>query len=319
MQDSFMWVEKYRPKLFSEVIGQSPIIERLRAFVEQKNIPHLMFAGPPGVGKSTLALVIARELFGESWRENFLELNASNDRGIDVVRNQVKDFARTKSMGGVPFKLIFLDEADALTKEAQQALRRTMESFTSATRFILSCNYGSKIIEPIQSRCVVFKFKPLSKDEVFQILEKVSTKEDLQITPEGKQALYDVCEGDCRKLENILQSCASVSKSITPDRIFSLASLAEPKEIKEVLEFALKGEFSTSKNKLLDVMLKQGLSGADIIKQVQKEVWSLALDDKKKLDIVVKCGEVEFHLVEGSDDFVQLESLLAYLALVNSK
>ncbi len=314
-----MWVEKYRPKLFSEVIGQSPIIERLRAFVEHKNIPHLMFAGPPGVGKSTLALVIARELFGESWRENFLELNASNDRGIDVVRNQVKDFARTKSIGGVPFKLIFLDEADALTKEAQQALRRTMESFTSATRFILSCNYGSKIIEPIQSRCVVFKFKPLSKDEVFQILEKVSAKEDLQITPEGKQALYDVCEGDCRKLENILQSCASVSKSITPDRIFSLASLAEPKEIKEVLEFALKGEFSTSKNKLLDVMLKQGLSGADIIKQVQKEVWSLALDDKKKLDVVVKCGEVEFHLVEGSDDFVQLESLLAYLALVNSK
>src|SRR3989338_4498505 len=147
-----MWTEKYRPKSFAEVKGQIDIIAKIKAFIAARNMPHMMFAGPAGVGKSTTALVIAREMFGTNWRENFLELNASDERGIDVVRTKVKDFARTRAIGDVPFKIIFLDECDALTKEAQQALRRTMENYTQTTRFILSCNYSSKIIDPIQSR-----------------------------------------------------------------------------------------------------------------------------------------------------------------------
>ena len=155
---SGIWTEKYRPSNFSSVVGQDEIIKRVQALTNSLNIPHLLFAGPAGTGKSTLALIIVKELYGENWRENYLELNASDERGINIVREKVKNFARTKSLGNVPFKIIFLDEADALTPEAQQALRRTMENYSSTCRFILSCNYSSKIIDPIQSRCAVLKF-----------------------------------------------------------------------------------------------------------------------------------------------------------------
>ncbi|MBI2564853.1 replication factor C small subunit [Candidatus Woesearchaeota archaeon] len=315
IDESFLWVEKYRPRCFSDIQGQTTIVERVSAFVKQKNLPHLLFSGPAGVGKSSLAIVIARELFGDSWKQNFLELNASDDRGIDVVRNQVKDFARTKPLGEVPFKLIFLDESDALTKEAQQALRRTMENFTTSTRFLLSCNYASKIIEPIQSRCVVFKFRPLDKTQVFSIIDKISKQENLKISEESKQALFEVSEGDCRRLENTLQSCAALKKEIKPEVIFSLANSAKPEEIKLVLELALKGDFINARNKLLDVMLENGLSGLDIIKQIQKSVWDLSIDGKQKVILIDKIGDIEFRMVEGSDEFLQLEALIAYFTL----
>ncbi len=311
-EDSFIWTEKYRPKSFEDIKGQEEIVRKVKAFVEQKNLPHLLFAGPAGVGKTTLALTVARQLFGESWKQNFLELNSSDDRGIDVIRNQVKDFARTKAMESVPFKIILLDECDALTKEAQQALRRTMESFTSSTRFILSCNFVSKVIEPIQSRCVVFKFRPLEKENVFAIIDKVAKQESLELDEATKEALYTISEGDCRRLENIMQSCAAVEKKLTPELIFSLASVAKPEEVIKVIETAIEGDFLTARTKLLDVMLQYGLSGLDIIKQIQKEIWSLNIDGRKKVELIEKVGEIEFRMVEGSDEYVQLEALLAY-------
>ena len=243
MAEVMIWTEKYRPKTFKEVKGQDKIVKRVEAFVKQKNMPHLLFAGPAGVGKSTLSLVVARELFGEIWRDNFLELNASDERGIDVVRVKVKDFARTKAIGNVPFKIIFLDECDALTREAQQALRRTMENYTRTCRFILSCNYSSKIIDPIQSRCVVFKFKPLPKKDIFDIIGAISINEKLNITEQGKQALYEVSNGDCRKVENLLQSSAAVSTEITDKIVYEIASQALPKEVTEVLETAMNNNF----------------------------------------------------------------------------
>ena len=179
--ENALWTEKYRPSDFSEIKGQKEIVKRVKAFVEQQNLPHLMFSGPAGVGKSTLAIVVAKKLFENQWRHNFLELNASDTRGIDTIRINVKDFARTKSIGDVPFKIIFLDEADAFTREAQQALRRIMENYTQTCRFILSCNYSSKIIEPIQSRCVIFRFKQLDKKDIISIIEKVADEEKLNI------------------------------------------------------------------------------------------------------------------------------------------
>jgi len=313
--ETTIWTEKYRPKNFSDIKGQKEIVSRVKSFVEQKNMPHLLFAGPAGVGKTSLSLVIARQLFDDSWRQNFLELNASDERGIDVIRVKVKDFARTRAIGDVPFKIIYLDECDALTREAQQALRRTMENYTATCRFILGCNYSSKIIDPIQSRCAVFRFRPLENSELHKIIDKIASEENLKVEESAKEALIEISGGDCRKLENIMQASAVLGKDITEELVFSMASSAKPKEVLEFLNLAIQGEFIKSREKLLDTMLAHGLSGVDIIKQIQKEILNLNIDNKDKLDLIAKCGEVEFRLTEGSDEYLQLESFIAIVAL----
>lgn len=315
MENTSIWTEKYRPTRFEEVVGQTEIIKRVQSLVNSMNIPHLLFAGPAGTGKSTLALITVRELFGSSWRENYLELNASDERGIDVVRQKVKDFARTKAIGDVPFKVIFLDEADALTREAQQALRRTMENYTSTCRFILSCNYSSKILDPIQSRCVIFRFQLLEKKDIKKRIEYIAEKESLTVTNDAFDAVYEASEGDCRRVINLLQATASISPNITPDLVNTIVSKAKPSDIKIVLDYALAGDFLGAKDKLLDIMLKESISGQDVIRGIQKEIWNLPIDSELKVKLTEKTGEIEFRLVEGSDEFIQLESLIASFIL----
>ena len=310
-----MWTEKYRPKDFSELVGQEEIVKRVKALTNSQNIPHLLFAGPAGTGKSSLSLIIVKGLFGKTWRENYLELNASDERGIDVVRQKVKDFARTKALGNVPFKIIFLDEADALTREAQQALRRTMENFTATCRFILSCNYSSKIIDPIQSRCVVFRFKLLEKKDIERIIKKIAEQEKLEIDNSSMEILHEVSEGDCRRMINLLQATASISPKISKELIFMMVSTAKPSDIKIILEYALAGEFLKARENLLNVMLKESISGQDVIKAIQKEIWNLHVEPEIKVKLTEKTGEAEFRIVEGSDEFIQLEALLASFVL----
>ncbi len=312
---SEIWTEKYRPREFHEVVGQDDIVKRIKSLTDSLNIPHLLFAGPAGTGKSTLALIIVRELFGKNWRENYLELNASDERGINVVREKVKNFARTKSLGNVAFKIIFLDEADALTPEAQQALRRTMENYSATCRFILSCNYSSKIIDPIQSRCAIFRFKLLEKKDIEKVIRKIEEGEKLQISPESVEMLYEGSEGDCRRCINILQSTASISPVISTELVSTVISSAKPKDIKIVLGYAISGDFQKSREKLLDVMLKESISGQDVIKAIQKEIWNLPVEPELKVELTEKTGEAEFRIVEGSDPFIQLQSLLASFVL----
>ena len=312
---SKIWTEKYRPRKFSEVVGQDEIVQRIESLTNSLNIPHLLFAGPAGTGKSTLALIIVQELFGENWRDSYLELNASDERGINIVREKVKNFARTKAIGKVPFKIIFLDEADALTPEAQQALRRTMENYSATCRFILSCNYSSKIIDPIQSRCALFRFKLLEKKAIEKVLNKIAQGEDLSITPEAAEILYEGSEGDCRRSINLLQSSASISPSINTDLVSTVISNTKPKDIKVVLDYALAGDFQRSREKLLDVMLKESISGQDVVKSIQKEIWNLPIEPEIKVRLTEKTGEAEFRIVEGSDPFIQLQALLASFVL----
>ena len=206
-----IWTEKYRPKKLDEVAGQEEIIKRLEGFVERKSIPNLLFAGMQGTGKTTTAHCLVNEL---NLKNNFIELNASDERGIDTIRVKIKDFARTKPMGGAEFKIILLDEADALTRDAQQALRRTMENYSETCRFILDCNYSSKIIEPIQSRCVMFRFKPLREEDAKKYLNKIAEGENLRIDEKAAELIFKECKGDLRRATNILQAAASIDKNI---------------------------------------------------------------------------------------------------------
>ena len=315
MNQTSIWTEKYRPSKFEEMVGQQEIIKRVKSLVQALNIPHLMLAGPAGTGKSTMALIIVKELFKERWKENYLELNASDERGIDVVRQKVKDFARTKALENTPFKVIFLDEADALTKEAQQALRRTMENYSNTCRFILSCNYSSRIIDPIQSRCVVFRFRLLEKKDIINIIKRIAEQEKLHVLDDTFEILYDSSEGDCRRAINLLQATASISPDINAEMVSMISSSAKPANIKIVLDYALAGDFINAREKLLDTMLKDSVSGTDIIKSIQKEIWNLEIEPSIKVRLTEKTGETEFRMIEGSDEFVQLQALLASFVL----
>lgn len=310
---SQIWTEKYRPKNLDEMINQKAIVEKLKAFVKDGSIPHMLFAGPPGTGKTTAALCLAHELFGDSWRENYMETNASDERGIDVVRNKIKDFARTRSLGG-KFKIIFLDEADALTKDAQQALRRTMENFSRSCRFILSCNYPGKIIEPIQSRTVVFRFKPFQKQDVQELLERVAKGEGLEIEKKALEALMEISEGDARVAVNLLQSSAAKSNRITEKDVYESASSAKAEDVSRILELALSGRFSEARKKMQELLIDSGVSAELFLRQLHKQILGSELATEKKAALLDALAEFEFRILEGANEFIQLDALLARLS-----
>ena len=314
-----IWIEKYRPKILDDVVGQSDIVERLKSYVKTKNVPHLMFAGPAGTGKTTCALAMAKELFGETWKQNFNELNASDERGIGIIRGKIKDFARTSPIGKASFKIIFLDEADSLTNDAQSALRRTIEKYTHICRFVLSVNYSSKVIEPIQSRCTVFRFSPIKPDDIKKYMRIIAQKEKLEITKDGLETLIFISRGDLRKAINILQVGASTNKKITAELLYETTSTAKPDDVKNLINTALEGKFMSARNILYDLLIQYGLSGEDIVKQIHSTIYDLSIPDESKINLIEKTGEIDFRLTEGSNAHIQLESLLAQFALEGSK
>jgi replication factor C small subunit len=309
-----IWIEKYRPQRLEEIYGQEDTIRRLQSYVDRDDLPHLMFAGPAGVGKTTAATAIARELYGDDWRGNFLELNASDERGIDVVRDRIKSFARS-SFGGYDYRLIFLDEADSLTSDAQSALRRTMEQFSDNTRFILSCNYSSKIIDPIQSRCAVFRFSPLSDEAVRAQVVDIATAEGIETTPEGLDALVYAADGDMRRAINALQAAATTGEVVDEENVFTVTSTARPDDVREMVAAAVDGDFPAARAKLATLLEDVGMAGGDVIDQLHRSVWEFDLSDREAARLMDRIGEADYRIAEGANEQVQLEALLASLAL----
>jgi len=308
-----MWTEKYRPQSLDEMVNQKEIVERLKSFVKAKNTPHCIFAGPPGTGKTTAALCLAHDLYGKGYREHLLELNASDERGINVVRETVKTFARTRSIGEIPFKIMVLDEADNMTSDAQQALRRTMERFTETCRFILIANYSGKIIEPIQSRCAPFRFSYLSREDHDAYLRRIIEQENVKVLDNGFNAIFEVCEGDLRRAINTLQATASLRRAIDAETVYSVIGRANPVNVREMITLAMKGDFIGAREKLRDMILKYGVAGSDIIRQIHIEIFRSGLPDQWKVKLADAIGEIDFRLVQGADEEVQLSALLARL------
>lgn len=314
------WVEKYRPRVLNDIVNQKAIIKRLKQFVIDKSMPHLIFAGPAGTGKTTSALAMVRDLYGRKMSINntHLELNASDARGIDVIRTYIKDFAKSKPPIEVPFKILILDEADNMTAPAQQALRRTMEKYTRNCRMILICNYSNKIIPPIQSRCVVFRFGALNNDDIKGRIKQIALQEKLTLLSNGLNALVDVSNGDCRRAINYLQSCGTVSKKIDQEIVFRVAGEVPPDKIKLILQTAMEGQLSVSIKLLNDLIQDYGLSGRNIIKNIHKEIYNLDVSENLKIELSKLLAEFEYRLSQGASEEIQLQALLAKIVLLNN-
>ena len=314
MLSTGMWVEKYRPTKLSEIVNQTEIIGSLQALIKDPtDMPHLMFSGSAGVGKTTAALCIARQILGEYSRDYTLELNASDERGIGMVREKVKKFSRYAGMDEVPFKIIILDEADEMTADAQTALRRIIEDTAKYCRFILIANNISKIIDPIQSRCATFKFTSIPEEDVIKHLESIAKKEKVKVDKKGLKAINDYSEGDLRHAINLMQAAASLGE-ISEDTVKASAGLTKISDVDNVLKMALSGKIIDAREKMIELIKVYGMSESDFLKYLNSAVFKTK--HEKISDILEVIAKYDYRILVGANPEIQLSALLAELAKI---
>ena len=310
-----MWVEKYRPENLSSIINQKEVIGSLKSLLNNTSeMPHLMFSGSAGVGKTTASICLAREILGEHWKDHTLELNASDERGINMVRDRVKKFARFSGLDTkIPFKIIILDEADEMTSDAQTALRRIIEDTARHCRFILIANNISKIIEPLQSRCAVFKFTRISENEIISYLEEICKKEKIKSDQKGLKTIYDYSEGDMRHAINLLQATASLGV-VNELNVKSSAGLSKISDVGEILKLAIAGKLSEARNKMIEIIKIYGMSESDFLKYLNEE--SYKIKTTKLGEILESIAKYDYRLIVGANPEIQLSALLAELGKI---
>lgn len=317
---NLMWSEKYRPKKLKEVVDQKEIIKGISNLIKSPDIPHMLFAGPAGVGKTTTALCIAMELLGEEWRKNTLELNASDERGIKMVRERVKEFAASIKLAddkefGKP-KIIMLDEADEMTSEAQTALRRIIEDSARTTRFIIICNYLSQIIEPIQSRCVVFRFRRLPKEDVIDHLKMICEQQKVKYEEKALAQIYEATGGDLRHSINIMQAAAGMGL-VSVASVTAAIGISGRARVGEVLRLAMSGKFNDSRAKLLELTQVYGMSEGDFMKYANEEAYDMRIEKPEEFAAIM--AEYDYRLTAGAHPEIQLSALLAQLGKLARK
>lgn len=314
LHENLPWVEKYRPKNLDEVYGQQETIQTIRKFARDGRIPHLLFYGPPGSGKTSTIIALAREIYGKNYRNMVLELNASDDRGIDVVRDQIKNFASTRQIFSSGFKLVVLDEADAMTNTAQNALRRIIEKYTKNTRFCILANYAHKLNPALISRCTRFRFAPLANSAVEERVDIVIKEENLNVGKKDEKCLVELSKGDMRKALNVLQACAAAldkpGDPVTSDMIYECVGAPRPKSIEVVLDAIIKNDWTDAYSTMNKIRKTEGLALVDLITGFVESLDKYELKPITRTLLLKGLGDIEYGISKGGSDKIQSTAVI---------